>query len=871
MKFFGAGIISVVGLWGAAMVIMNIAPENDKNIRFSGCARVTEGPVCFIDNESDLGFWLEGGPFEDLRVKVDGRAAVVNTATVADGLRVSLQATRPGSVLLLATDEGGRRAFRLDVRRNEPLQEPSFDLTKPDGTDAMKRYAAALSGRAAAHAHLTLAGAARQNNDLTAAVDYHDRAAKTARDAGEWSMQARARFARTFILAFDLFKLDEARNELKKVESLKGRLPEVEAYVPYYRALIHLTAGDITSTLTDLRRAERFARALGLERLVRLVDEQRAGVEVVLGDYATALERYQRIQKWAAKSEGHACVEAYFATNLGWMLIVQQARGEKVAEPPTRSLKRALELYSDSCSDESERQIVMLNLAFAALQSSEFEDAERWLAKVDEASLTVRLRPWLEEAKVRIALARGRLEEAQQANQAMLLSATRLAADDMLYRNYVLSGDVWTRLGQYDKALRARDKAEQTLDRLAKTVPLVGARHRFLAVRDDNVLGLAGLLVAQGQPGPALTAIRKARGRSLGWARVSQEIGRLTPEQRTRWNALFGEYRRLRAQVDEELEKSWEVPSDQLKAARERRQANETRLSELLAEALGLVSAEPSIPSPPAPGVLRLGWVRLASGPVVLGQLGTDAFAVPWKEDNDEVPPEVARRLAKAKRVLLHPYGSFRNRDLHMLKWRGRPMAAQVSTAYSLDLSSAGSLEGPERALVVVDPDSELKHGIDEGWVVAAALKRAGATVTKVGGDIADVRKRLGQTDWFHFGGHGRWSPQDPMAGGLALADGARLGIGDILAAPGVPSTVVLTSCEAGRGAGRGGESFGLAHAFLAAGTKMVVAPNREVRDEAAFRFSKSFYAAEGSAIDRYTAAVKSLGEDASAFRVFVP
>ncbi|MEO1339508.1 MAG: hypothetical protein AAFV29_27960, partial [Myxococcota bacterium] len=194
MKLLGVGVISIVGLWGAAMVIMNAVPENDQDIRFSGCARVTEGPVCFVDSESKLGFWLEGGPFEALRVQIDGRSVEVDTTTIADGLRVSLPNTRPGSVLLLANDGTQRRAFRLDVRRDEPIDIPKFDLSKPDDAAALKQYAAALSGRKAAQANFILATVAVQNDELTAAVDFHARAAQTAEAAGEWSMQARAHF-----------------------------------------------------------------------------------------------------------------------------------------------------------------------------------------------------------------------------------------------------------------------------------------------------------------------------------------------------------------------------------------------------------------------------------------------------------------------------------------------------------------------------------------------------------------------------------------------------------------------------------------------------------------------------------------------------
>ena len=271
------------------------------------------------------------------------------------------------------------------------------------------------------------------------------------------------------------------------------------------------------------------------------------------------------------------------------------------------------------------------------------------------------------------------------------------------------------------------------------------------------------------------------------------------------------------------------------------------------------------------PGVLRLSWIRLDSGVTILGQFEDETFSVSWPENRRSVPAVVGAWLKRADRILLHPYGDLRGRDLHMLTWKGRPLAEQIAVAYALDLATVPADNAAHAALVVVDPSGELEHGPEEEDVVSDALRRSGAEVASIRGDVAELRALLRNVDWFHFGGHGSWSPDDPMAGGLALADGNRLGLGDILAAPRVPHTVVLTSCEAGRGAGRGGEAFGIAHAFLVAGSRIVIAPNRKVTDEEAARFAMAFYRAEGTALDRYRAAIAALGQSGSAFRAFVP
>ncbi len=888
MRWWGAAWAAVIVAAGGAAVFFGHGGSDAPTPLFAGCARISQTSVCDLEPGADFRVWLEGGPFTDVEVRLDGRTLAVTTATVSGGLRLTVtpNLTDAPSTLTVSARAGRiKRGLSVTVRRSRSFETPDWNIERVEQFRRVEAWVQAHPGPGAIEALLSLARTARVLSRPELAIEYQARAAAMAQAHEEWSLEQGARFARTYTLAYDVFNIEEAHRELDRVEALRDQVPVTAAYLPYYRSMVYTSGGDMTSTLAELRKAAAFGEALGEDPVLYLVDGQRAGVDLELGYFDAALTRLRRMYRWSATHD-RPCQEAHAATNIGWTLILRQNleaswgldpevdRGADDAfadETPTSYLLRALEVYGADCEDPEGLPIVHLNLALAALQVDDADKAEYWLDEVQYDQLLVRNRPWLDETRARIAVARGQLNEALVATDQMLQTAQNVSDVEGVFRAWVLSAEVLSLLGRFDDALEARLRAELALDRLATRVPLVGARHSFLALRDDNVLGLTELLLAQKRPGEALNVIRRARSRSLGWARVSQGLAQLSDEQRAEWNTLLGRYQRERSAIDREIETEWQRPVDELEAERARRAQREVLLDEFIARALDLL---PSVPKELTidPEVLRLAWIRLRTGVWVIGQRGNDTFAIPWDERATTVPAEVERRLPHASRVLLHPYGRMRDRDLHMLLADGLPLAARVPTAYAVDLADTEPPAPPRTALVVVDPAVEFAFGQEEADLVLRSLRNQGVSVEKQRGAVTELRDALRRTDWFHFGGHGHWSPEDPMAGGLALAEGARFGIGDILTAPGMPSTVVLSSCETGRNSGRGGEGFGVAHAFLVAGARVVVAPNRVVTDQEAYRFSKALYGpGDQDVLARYRAVVETLGPDAGSFRVFVP
>ena len=120
-------------------------------------------------------------------------------------------------------------------------------------------------------------------------------------------------------------------------------------------------------------------------------------------------------------------------------------------------------------------------------------------------------------------------------------------------------------------------------------------------------------------------------------------------------------------------------------------------------------------------------------------------------------------------------------------------------------------------------------RGEEEVALAAAAWHRP--TVAERA-TVDDVTSLAAEVDVLHIAAHGRHAADNPMFSGLELADGALFGY-DIDRMPRVPSTVILSACEAGRSSVRWGEeAVGMTRAWLHAGTSCVIASSVVVADD---------------------------------------
>jgi CHAT domain-containing protein len=102
--------------------------------------------------------------------------------------------------------------------------------------------------------------------------------------------------------------------------------------------------------------------------------------------------------------------------------------------------------------------------------------------------------------------------------------------------------------------------------------------------------------------------------------------------------------------------------------------------------------------------------------------------------------------------------------------------------------------------------------------------------------------ERAAQADLLHLATHGLFRPDNPFFSALKLADGW-IDVRELYRLPLQARLVVLSACESGAGAVRGGdEVVGLVRGFLGAGAREVLASLWNVHDASAVPFMQHFY-----------------------------
>lgn len=139
------------------------------------------------------------------------------------------------------------------------------------------------------------------------------------------------------------------------------------------------------------------------------------------------------------------------------------------------------------------------------------------------------------------------------------------------------------------------------------------------------------------------------------------------------------------------------------------------------------------------------------------------------------------------------------------------------------------------RVVLVAGPG--LEHADAEIEMLAAHHAVAGADVVRLDGADATVERVLDEfegADIVHIAAHGTFRNDSPMFSAIHLHDGP-LTVYDLETVTTPPGVVVLSACDAGRVAVRGGgELLGTAAALLQIGVSTVVAPVVAVSDRAA-------------------------------------
>ncbi|HEX6901831.1 MAG TPA: CHAT domain-containing protein [Thermoanaerobaculia bacterium] len=623
--------------------------------------------------------------------------------------------------------------------------------------------------------------------------------------------------------------------------------------VSLHRSMLAEREGDYRSALAEIHQAVEITQRLEMSGSLSTARHQLALLLLGLGRSGESARLFDELRQTADSLD--SCGKADLFNNQAWSTLLAREAGEEFADP-THLLEQTIEIY-EACDalTPAKRTNTLINLALAHLQEGRLPQAEALLAEAWDPDLPIPQKLWWLDLNARIALRERRpLDALRRFNELQELAVTTGSPDGRLRAAFgkALSQEA---LGEWTAALETLRDAEILLDQQSLQIPLHEGRETFMATRQALVNLHVDLLLRQGQTARALAVARQSRSRMLRQMERGDLMASVTPERRAAWESFAADYEKKRAHLEERARDEWKLPKDRVERDRAARTAAAQALQKELDKAFlafGSLGDSPGEEPPPDPGELILayhpvpdGWVGFAADE---GGIATHRFKL--SQESLSRPAELAGQLLnpfraaiqRARRIRILPSGLLESVDFHALPFAEDVLLASSPVVYGLDLPvSARPERSPGRhALLVADPREDLPGALRESQEIGRILKsgsppwRTEELKHKAASPNA-VLRGFATADLLHYAGHGTFSGFGGWESGLLLAEETRLTLGDILTLrQQVPPWVVLSGCETGRSSNETPvESLGLAHAFLLAGSRAVVASTRKTNDRA--------------------------------------
>lgn len=802
----------------------------------------------------------------------------------------------PGSVCVLEpgremrlwvkTSLEGRIEIRAGGERIDAVGEPAgqgqrFALKIPAGAETVSVLVQSPDGAAAWSLDLRLQ--VRQTR-LEGARDLIEESRQTAALLNQW---------------IEGLQLAAARETLDGLR-LPPKAPALSRCIEsFYRGRLAEKEGDYRTALAEMQNVVEIARRVKEEEVQWQAEETLGLLLLGVGRSRDSVEIFERLSRMSQAQK--PCNRAPLLTNQAWSVLLAREAGESF-EDPTPLFESALEMYEPCKSFKPGKRInLLINLALAHWQEGRLEQAKDRLdqARKLEAHATLFHRLWWLDLEARIALREDLPAEALSRFQSLEELALETTSPEGRLQAAFGQAQSQEALGDRNAALEDLEKAEALLDEQSLQIPLHEGRETFMATRQAMVSLHLDLLLKEGRKPDALSVARHARSRMLRQLERSDRLASLTPDQRTRWDLLVKTYQQKRAAREERIRNKWKLAVDQLPREEAEERAEAAELHRLL-DRLFLLLRDPEEPPgaalpPPQPGELLLTYYPLPSG---WAGFATDGKTV--SVHRFDLPPavlsnprELSRRLLlpfraeieRAERIRVLPTGTLQGVDFHALPFAGDVLLAKRPVVYGLDLPVPPGSPRPagRKALVVADPSGDLPGTLAEVQAVERSLDAWTVEALKSAEASAEtVQSRLVAADLFHYAGHGVFSGSGGWESRLRLAEDTQLTLGDLLALERVPAWVVLSACEGGRSSSETPvESLGLAHAFLLAGSRAVIASSRLADDREVPRFFSDLYEEWGREPDLDLAVAlqraqlswrqRNPGADWEGFRLFVP
>ncbi len=826
----------VLLLAGLGLACASPPPTVPVRFEYAGCsALLMPGPACRLGRGRELRLWIGGAPADArIEIRAADRKIDARPETVQNGRRFSLQIPADAeSVDVRVETDAGRVSWSLPITRRET------------GRDALAETRATLQ---------FVDGAIRK------------------------------------------LRLTEARQALQGIRLPRNAPAELRSQMPYYLGVLAEKEGDYRTALAEVQKSVEIAERVKADDYQRGAEQKLALLLSAVGRSRDAALLFDRLRR--APHRPDPCEESRLLGNQAWAALLAREAGERF-DDPAPLLETALAAFDDCEGAEPNRRVNILdNLILAHLQADRLRQAKAILAWVraiePHPSLPQEL--WQLDLEARIALRERRPAEALR----LFAELEALAAGSPDGRLRAAYGQAQARaaLGDAAAALETLRRSESLLDGQSLQVPLHEGRETFLATRQALVGFHVELLLDEGRNAEALDVARQARSRIVRQLARSDRLASLPPGRRAEWERLLSIYQERRAALEARAKDDWRLSPAGYQREQAARNAEGEALKRLLDQAfviLGTPEKGEERPVPP-PGELTLAyyplrhgrWVGFAAdGRTVLAR----RFELPVELPGQD---ELARRLLlpfraairQAGRIRVLASGPLQEVDFHALPFDGDVLLAKRPVIYGLDLPSAGPVRPlGRRALLVSDPRGDLPGAREEARTIRKVLETGARpwTAEEMKDEEASataVSRRLAGVDLLHYAGHGTFSGSGGWDSSLLLAGDSRLTLFDLLMLDRVPSWVVLAACDAGQSSSETPvESLGLAHAFLLAGSRAVVASTRPADDRGVPTFFADLYRQLDREPDPAAALQRAQlswrqrepGADWQGFRLFMP
>lgn len=669
-----------------------------------------------------------------------------------------------------------------------------------------------------------------------------------------------------------LYNLIQDRQFIAARETLNGlrltpKAPaEFRYHVAYNHGLLAEKEGDYRSAMAEIHKAVEIAERVKEDRYRWLAEQKLALLLCGVGRCRESAAVFDRLQRTPLAAD--SCDGGQLLINQGWSALLAREAGEGFADPAPL-LERALEVYSACEHAEVEQKAnLLINLALAHLQEGRLPQAKDALTRARELEPHPPLLQtlWWGDLEARITLQEERPVEALRLFSELEKLARETSSFDGRLRAAFGQARSYQALGDWAAALAVLRQAEALLDRQSLQIPVHEGRANFVATRQAIASLHIQILLDQGWNAKALEVARQARSRVLRQLEHGERLASLTAERRAQWERFLMEYQKRRTSLQDRAKADWRLPADQLRHERAVRREEADAANRLLDQAflvLGDLGKQPreAPPRPPRPGELILAYHRLSRGWVGFAADGKTVVAHRFElplEVRSLPAADLSRRLLlpfraailKAHRIRVLSSGRLQGVDFHELPFNRDVLLARVPVVYGLDLpESAEPAQAPRRhSLLVTDPRGDLPGALGEARTVRKVLEsgpRPWTTEELRSAEASSeaVQGRLAAADLLHYAGHGTFSGLGGWESSLLLAEESQLTLGDLLALERVPAWVVLSACDAGRSSVETPiESLGLAHAFLLAGSREVVASTRPAADRTVPAFFAELY-----------------------------